>query len=348
MNSVPEHATPLQHPRLTKFLANHTFSQVFVLVDEHTLQHCYPLVTPALPAHTLIQIQSGEEHKTLATCSHVWEQLTQHQADRNSLLINLGGGVIGDLGGFAAGCYKRGIKFANIPTTLLAMVDASVGAKTGIDFEGLKNQIGLFNEAEAIFINTAFLKTLPPRELLSGFAEVLKHYLIADGPTFNKIATDLPLFSALNWDAIVEHSVTIKSAIVEEDPLEQGNRKALNLGHTIGHAVESYFLTHEKLLHGEAVAVGLICEAYISQQAGFITDAELNTITSTILHYFKLPVLPANAFGTLLGLLKQDKKSISGKNQFTLLKGIGNYCIHNSVEEETIKQSLQFYNRQIA
>ncbi len=260
------------------------------------------------------------------------------------------GGVIGDLGGFAAGCYKRGIKFINIPTTLLAMVDASVGAKTGIDFNGFKNQIGLFNEAEAIFINTTFLKTLPERELLSGFAEVLKHYLIAGPIAFNRLSSELPPLSALNWNEEVEQNVNIKSLIVEKDPLEQSNRKALNFGHTIGHAVESYFLNSpvEKLLHGEAVAIGLICESYLSHKLGFLTSEDLSTVTRVVLHYYKLPAIPENSFANLLELIKQDKKSSLGKNRFTLLQGIGNYSINNSVEETVIIESLKYYNSQRA
>lgn len=326
------------------------FSQVFILVDENTLLHCYPLVKPALPEHILIQIQSGEENKTLTACTLVWDMLTKHNADRDSVLINLGGGVIGDLGGFAAGCYKRGIKFINILTTLLAMVDASVGAKTGIDFNGFKNQIGLFNEAEAIFINTTFLKTLPERELLSGFAEVLKHYLIAGPIAFNRLLNELPQLSTLNWNEEVEQNVNIKSLIVEKDPLEQSNRKALNFGHTIGHAVESYFLntSAEKLLHGEAVAIGLICESYLSQKLGFLTSEDLSAVTLVVLHYFKLPAIPENSFANLLELIKQDKKNSLGKNRFTLLQGIGNYSINNSVEETVIIESLKYYNRQRA
>lgn len=326
------------------------FSQVFILVDENSLLHCYPLVKPALPEHLLIQIQSGEENKTLAACTLVWDALTKHNADRESVLVNLGGGVIGDLGGFAAGCYKRGIKFINIPTTLLAMVDASVGAKTGIDFNGFKNQIGLFNEAEAIFINTSFLKTLPPRELLSGFAEVLKHYLIADPIAFNRLAKEKPSLSAINWNEEVERNIGIKSLIVEKDPLEQSNRKALNFGHTTGHAVESYFLKSPatKLLHGEAIALGLICETYLTQKSGFISETELNTVTQLILHYFDLPAIPESAFSHLLELIKQDKKNSLGKNRFTLLQGIGNYSINNSVEETEIIASLKYYNSQRA
>ncbi len=331
---------------LTELFSRYTSSQLFILVDENTLEHCYPVVKNVLPTHSVIQIPAGEANKALTTCELVWQQLTAQNADRNSLLINLGGGVIGDLGGFAAGCYKRGIRFINLPTTLLAMVDASVGAKTGIDFNGLKNQLGLFNEPAAVFIYTGFLKTLPGRQLVSGFAEIIKHYLIADKNAFNQLPGSLPALSTLNFDALVAHSVQIKSAIVTQDPLEQGNRKSLNFGHTVGHAIESHFLLKpgQELLHGEAVAIGIICESFISEKRGLINAAELVEITKLVFNYFKLPSLNQNEFVTLLELMKQDKKNTANRNRFTLLQGIGNYCIDNYVEEEIIIQSLQYYN----
>ena len=334
----------IQH--LAGFLSDNSFSQIFLLVDENTRQHCYTKIAAHLPRHHIIQIKSGEENKKLTSCELIWNTLTEHNADRNSLLINLGGGVIGDVGGFAASCYKRGIKFINLPTTLLAMVDASVGGKTGIDFNNFKNQIGLFNEPVAVFIHTDFLETLSERELLSGFAEVIKHYLIADKIAFEEIRNTKYEIRNLEWNELVEQNIKIKSAIVEQDPFEKNIRKALNFGHTIGHAVESSFLQQgdKKTLHGEAVAIGMICESYISKSLNLISEEELESISKFILNYFKLPLLIEHNFKEILDLINQDKKNNAQKNQFTLLKGIGNFSINNYVEEEIIVQSFRYYN----
>lgn len=326
------------------------YSSVFLLVDENTAKHCYPKVLGLLPQHYMIQIHSGEEYKTLQTCEQVWQQLTNANADRKAVLINLGGGVIGDMGGFAAGCYKRGINFINIPTTLLAMVDASVGAKTGIDFNGLKNQIGLFHEPAQVLIDTSFLQTLPQRELLSGFAEVLKHYLIANADAFHAIASEAKNIEQFNWQDVVPRNIAIKQSIVDVDPFEQGVRKALNFGHTIGHAVESLMLQegNEKLLHGEAVAIGMIAESYISASLGLISDGELTLISKTILRYFKLPYIAERHFEDILKLIGNDKKNSNKQNRFSLLKGIGNYSIDNYVEDALTTESLKYYNAQLA
>jgi 3-dehydroquinate synthase len=331
-------------------ISRQAFSSVFVLCDENTLAHCYPRLKEFLPAHQTLIIKAGEEHKTLATCEGIWQQLTLHLGGRNSLLINAGGGVICDMGGFAAGCYKRGIPFINVPTTLLAMVDAAVGGKTGIDFAGYKNQIGLFCNASAVFVDTGFLKTLPDREIVSGFAEVIKHYLIAGKNEFQKLLNlKLPVRTYID-DAVIAKNIAIKQDITETDPLEKGPRKALNFGHTTGHAVESYFLQNpdKKLLHGEAVAIGMISESYISYATGGISTNELNEICEVIFHYFKLPVIPGNAVNDILKLMLQDKKNISGKTNFTLLNGIGNYNIDKSVEENVIIESVKYYNSMLA
>ena len=323
------------------------YSSCFVLVDKNTEQHCYPIIEDLLPKHSLIQVKAGEEYKTIETCGLIWARLTQNNADRKSLLINLGGGVIGDMGGFAASCFKRGIAFINIPTTLLGMVDASVGGKTGIDFNGFKNQIGLFSEPKAVFIYTTFLKTLAERELTSGFAEVIKHYLIADAKAFEELAGAKPLLKALNWPQVVAANVHIKSAIVNQDPQEKGIRKALNFGHTIGHAVESFFLQHNEmkpLLHGEAVAIGLITESYLSVKKALLKEAQLIKIQMVVLKYFKLPFIETQFQKSIVELIKQDKKNEQNSTQFTLLQSIGNYSINNPVTEELIIESLNYYN----
>lgn len=339
--------------KLSQFISTNSFSALFVLVDENTYKHCYIKVKARLPKHEVIRIKSGEENKTIKTCEVIWNKLTAANADRNSLLINIGGGVIGDMGGFAAGCYKRGIKFVNVPTTLLAMVDASVGAKTGIDFKGFKNQIGLFNDPEAVYINTDFLKTLPDRELRAGLAEVIKHYLIADKKAFHELALLLtvkpgPVYDIrkLNWDALVKKNVAIKSKIVAGDKFEKGSRKALNFAHTIGHAAETFFLNKGvKLLHGEAVAIGIMCESRISIDTGLMSRKEYPYILLLLISvYDNLPNIHKNSIPTLLKLMRQDKKNSWGKNQFTLLKGIGNFSVNNTVEESIITESLRYYS----
>lgn len=331
---------------VSEILKQATPSMVFVLADENTLKYCYPLVIHYLLKHQIISLKSGEKHKVLETCIDIWNELTKANADRQTILINLGGGVIGDMGGFAAGCYKRGVRFINTPTTLLAMVDASVGAKTGVDFNGFKNQIGLFNQPLAVVVDTVFLKTLPDRELLSGFAEVLKHYLIADKEQLEWMINNKPALGDLNWADVVRRNIAIKNGIVTQDPTEQGIRKALNYGHTVGHAVESLFLHDEQqsLLHGEAVAVGLITEAFISNQKGLLNKEQLRGVAELVLHYFKLPYLPPQQFSDIINLLKQDKKNEGGETKFTLLNSIGNYSINNSVQDDLIIQSLNYYN----
>jgi 3-dehydroquinate synthase len=330
--------------KLSALLTAGNYSAIFVLVDENTSHHCYPLMAGKLPAHKTISIKSGEENKTLETCQTIWQQLTAAKADRKALLINLGGGVIGDMGGFAAGCYKRGIAFINIPTTLLAMVDASVGAKCGIDFMGFKNQLGLFNEPQAVFIHTPFLKTLPQRELHSGFAEVIKHYLIADTASFHELLNDNKPLADFNFELLVRKSVSIKQSIVEQDPHEQGIRKALNFGHTIGHAIESFYLDkpNEKLLHGEAIALGMLAESFVSVKKKLLSERELKAIEQCIRTYFQLQPVAQQDFEAITALTTHDKKNEAGQTLFTLLNGIGSYTINQPVEKEIIHEAM-FY-----
>ena len=228
-----------------------TYSKVAILVDENTKRDCLHKL-PKIENAIIIEIKSGEEYKNISTCNFIWEQLTINNFDRNSLLINLGGGVIGDMGGFCAATYKRGLDFIHIPTTLLAMVDASVGGKLGIDFKGFKNQIGLFNNPKAVLISPEFLETLAESELKSGFSEVVKHALISDNSLWVKLK-NTP-FTDFDWGDIIDTNVQIKNKIVLADPFEKGERKKLNFGHTFGHAIESYYLEKgTPISHGEAV-----------------------------------------------------------------------------------------------
>ena len=318
------------------------FTQLAVLVDENTHVHCYPLIQAFLPEHLLIQITSGEEHKTLRTCEHIWEQFTTNNFDRKALLINLGGGVIGDMGGFCAVTYKRGIRFINIPTTLLAAVDANVGGKLGIDFMGFKNHLGFFQEPESVLIDPVFLKTLAPRELRSGFAEVIKHGLIADADYFEQ--TTAHGLDIENWEAVIAHSVEIKNQVVKADPKEAGLRKILNFGHTIGHAIESFYLnTDKKLLHGEAIAAGMICEAYLSKKLLGFSEENLLQISRTILEIYPEINIAKEDFSGIVKLMYQDKKNLNNLLNHSLLMNIGKATYDIAVDEKDVIDALFYF-----
>ena len=304
------------------------YSQIAILVDENTKRDCFSKL-PKLDNSIIIEIKSGEENKNINTCNFIWEQLTKYNFDRNSLLINLGGGVIGDMGGFCASTYKRGIDFIQIPTTLLAMVDASIGGKLGINFNVLKNQIGIFSYPKTVLINPLFLETLPDNQLKSGFAEVVKHALISDRNLWNRLRNTS--FEEQNWEEIIETSIQIKNKIVLSDPLEKGERKKLNFGHTFGHAIESYYLEKgTSILHGEAVFMGILLEIEISS----LSDLEKSEIKKYILSSFSLPHCPNKS--DLIKYLKNDKKNSDGKISFSLLKKIGNCTIDNLFSEDEL------------
>lgn len=327
--------------------ANASYSAVFVLVDNHTKELCLPLITSALPpGYVLIEIPAGESHKNLTTCQHIWQVLTDNQADRHALLVNLGGGVICDMGGFCARTYKRGIHFWNIPTTLLAQVDASVGGKLGIDFGDFKNHIGLFSEPEQVIIDSIFFNTLPANELLSGYAEMVKHALIADSTMFAHLRNED--IHQLDWQKWVPKSVAIKKAIVDQDPREQGLRKILNYGHTIGHAVESYFLnTNSPLKHGEAVAIGMIAENHIAATKGMLRDQDVEMINRFLLASFPGHKIPPSAHEQIIALALQDKKNKNGKIKAVLLNQIGKAVYDIEIDARDIAGSLAYYNQMI-
>ncbi|MTI32602.1 3-dehydroquinate synthase [Xanthovirga aplysinae] len=330
---------------LKNFFQGKTFSKVGVLVDENTHASCYPLIQTALPTHTVFEIKSGEENKHLGTCQLIWEWMTNEQFDRHALLINLGGGVIGDMGGFCAATYKRGISFINIPTTLLSQVDASIGGKLGVDFHGFKNHIGVFHVPDQVIINTIFLKTLPQREIRSGFSEVIKHNLIADATQFNYIKHKS--LEEFNWTEIVRHSVGIKHKIVTEDPTEKGFRKVLNFGHTIGHAIESFYLDQgeNRLLHGEAIAIGMIAEAYLSKEKLNLKEEAVKEITKYIFKIFATYELSAKDYNSIASLALQDKKNIGGTINCVLLEEIGKAVYDVSITKQDIFNSLNFYQK---
>jgi 3-dehydroquinate synthase len=330
---------------LSTFFKDNLFSSIAVLVDENTSKFCYPHLRDILPKHQLIEIKSGEEEKHLGTCTNIWEAMTAFNMDRHGLMINLGGGVIGDMGGFCAATYKRGIRFIQIPTTLLSQVDASIGGKLGIDFHHYKNHIGVFKDPEAVFIYTPFFDTLAKAELRSGFAEIIKHCLIADKIMWEKIRTRK--LEEQNLLELVTHSIGVKSRIVEEDPFEKNIRKALNFGHTVGHAIESFFLDlpGQKLLHGEAIAVGMICESWVGKQAGLLSETELKEIETFILSVYPKVTIQESAFDTIVEHTLQDKKNKANKVLAALLDGIGNIKLNVELSADLIKQSLKYYNQ---
>ena len=334
--------------------------RLFVLTDTTTVELCWPLVKPLSCFETaqLITIGATDENKTLESLAHVWRALQEGGASRHSLLVNVGGGMVTDLGGFAASTFKRGLAYINIPTTLLSQVDASVGGKTGINFGGLKNEIGVFNSARTVILSTDFLRSLDMQNLLSGYAEMLKHGLISDYESFMELlrfeidngqqTTDNGQQTTVNgqWQrlgSLVAKSVRIKERIVEEDPTEKGIRKALNLGHTAGHALESLALERGKpVLHGYAVAWGLICELYLSVvKCGFPKDRFRQTVQFIRSHYGNFP-LDCKQYDRLFEFMKHDKKNEAGIINFTLLADIGDIRINQQATKEEIFEMLDF------
>jgi 3-dehydroquinate synthase len=328
---------------LTSFFADRYYSSIAILTDTNTYQYCYPIVHASLPQHSVITIPAGEEHKNLESCQRVWEKLTEYQFDRHSLLIVLGGGVLGDLGGFCAATFKRGIDFVLMPTTLLAQVDASVGGKLGIDFLQFKNHIGIFCEPVTTLICPSFLSTLPERELRSGFAEIIKHCLISDKKMWDVVRTKT--LHNQDWATLISHSVAFKKQVVETDPREKGLRKILNFGHTVGHAVESYFLNSDhRLFHGEAIALGMMAEAFIAETKGMITRSELEEISAYLKHIYPKVELPTSVEG-VIRLMMQDKKNKGNKILMALTKGIGQAQWDVEVNPGEIEGALNYYQQ---
>ncbi len=341
MTQFPSYLTITEEPAkvLDGLIKKWAPDKVAFLVDENTKKYCLPLV--GAENASVFEIKSGERNKNLHTCQYVWTQLTEQSFTRKSLLVNLGGGVIGDMGGFIASTYKRGIRFVNIPTTLLSQVDASIGGKLGVDFEDFKNHIGIFREPDHVIVNTSFLRTLPEREIKSGFAEIIKHSLIADREQWDFLTNKS--FEEMDWDVIIPKSIAIKQHVVASDPLEKGYRKILNFGHTMGHAIESYFLkTESPLLHGEAIAIGMILESKLSSHMNWITQEELESIVSYISGIYSLSIsLPL--LEEIQTLLFQDKKNDEKGISFSLISSIGECEYDVRITNEMIGESLGYY-----
>ncbi|HUM47397.1 MAG TPA: 3-dehydroquinate synthase [Chitinophagales bacterium] len=329
----------------SSFLSEKKYSSHFILVDDNTVNSCLPVFfheISILKTAKVIEIFSGESFKNIETVQQVWEQLTEQNADRRSVLINLGGGMVGDLGGFAAGTYKRGIDFIHVPTTVLSQVDAAYGGKQGIDFQHFKNQVGIFRNPVATFVNVEFLKTLPPEQLTNGFAEVVKHGLLAGGKFWKQIHA-IDNLSTANWKKIVRDSAAIKLSVVEKDPFEKGLRKILNFGHTIGHAVETNLLNRgEEVLHGYCIAAGMIGELFLSQQLCGFSEKKMLEVISFIRNHFPSINMDASFDEEVLNLMKQDKKNRDGRIQFALLQKIGEPVIGVEGDEQLIRQSLDY------
>lgn len=334
--------------QLNRIVEAGNYSKIFLLVDSNTHQLCAAHFLSQVEtdiAIEIIEIEAGEIHKNIETCVGVWNALSELDGDRKSLMINLGGGVVTDLGGFIASTFKRGIDYINIPTTLLAMVDASVGGKTGIDLGHLKNQIGVINTSEMVLIDFKFLDTLPENEMRSGLAEMLKHGLIADQNYWNQLS-DLSKLNLSDLDQLIYDSIVIKHNVVTEDPNEDGIRKTLNFGHTLGHAIESYFLTNENketLLHGEAIAIGMILATYISHKLLHFPEDKLQQITSVINKIYTKVTFEDHDYEHIIELLKFDKKNSHGNINFVLLEDIGITKIDCIVDNQLILEAFSYY-----
>ena len=335
------------------WLAQQQYSSILILTDTNTRLCCLPvfLQKSGLPTATpVLVIEAGEPHKNITTCTQIWQGMLDAQLDRRALVINLGGGVIGDMGGFCAATWKRGVDFVQIPTTLLAMTDASVGGKLGIDFQGIKNTIGVFCQPAAVFADPAFLQTLPGRELRSGFAEIIKHALIGNPVLLQRIQqsgwtpTAIAPYSAQDWLQILSESVQVKVKVVQEDPKEKGFRMLLNYGHTIGHALETWYLDQPNpLTHGEAIAMGMICESWVQLQKG-LSKPDVDAIAALLLSVFSLPKIPESAFEAVWQIMQQDKKNNAGSVRAALPAQAPYQMEVLELTRQDLEASLRFFN----
>jgi 3-dehydroquinate synthase len=329
------------------------FDSIFILTDGKIRSACLgilPSSIHALKQAHIIEIQEGENYKSIETAEYIWKFLADKQASRNSLLINLGGGVITDLGGFVASTYKRGIPFVNVPTSLLGMVDASVGGKTGINLEGIKNLIGTFQNPAAIFISTEFLKTLDNYSMLSGFAEIIKTALIADLPLWEELKKIKILYSVNLkdnmgwWEDVVSRTISIKCRIVSQDFSEKNIREILNFGHTLGHAFESLSMQKKKpLIHGHAIALGMICESYLSVLKSGLDSKHRDEIIHMIFSNYEYYHLNNEDVESILKFMVNDKKRRASEIRFSLLKSPGVAISGQSCDDEEILGSINFY-----
>ena len=334
---------------INKFISKNKYSKVFILVDSNTNKYCLDLFLEKHLSEVdfkIVKIKEGEENKNTKNLYSAWTKISKLGGDRNSLLINLGGGLVSDLGGFVASTYNRGIDFINVPTTLLSIVDASIGGKVGINIGRLKNQVGVFNYPKLILIDTSFLETLPKREINSGFAEMLKHGLIFEKNYYKTLSELKNIDSKLSTE-LIYNSIKIKNEVVNRDPKEKNFRKILNFGHTLGHAIESHFLGKKKtktLLHGEAISIGMILESYISYKILKLPYEQCKNIKQTINNNFKKVKINKEDLKSIVRLIKFDKKNRGEKVLFVLLYEIGKIKIDIEVPKKIVIESFEFYN----
>lgn len=349
--------TSVSHPVLTgehalahldQWLAvNPRTTQVFILGDEHTMEQCLPELlarTPQLRDARTILVRSGERSKDLEVCRALWGHLAELLADRKAVMVNLGGGVITDLGGFVASTYKRGIRFIHIPTTVMGMVDAAIGGKTAIDLNGIKNLVGSFADPVATYIHTPFLRSLGKREVLNGVAEMIKHGLVHDAEHWNLVRR-APLHDLDALAPLIQRSAAIKAEVVQGDPWEEGTRKLLNFGHTIGHGVEAFALesTHRSLLHGEAVAVGMVCATWLSWRMELLDRDRMNAVEEHLMGLYPPFRFQQTDHHRIIELMRNDKKNVGGAFRFTLLTGIGSARVDVPINAAQVAEALEHY-----
>jgi 3-dehydroquinate synthase len=336
------------YKELNQLIQSGSYSSIYILVDTNTSRLCSRFLSEKIEAEVKIEwieIEPGEEHKTLTTCNEIWKTLSETGADRKSLLLNLGGGIVTDIGGYVASCFKRGIDFVHIPTTLLGMVDAAIGGKNGVNLDSLKNQIGIIRPPKLVIVDVGYLATLPPNEMRSGLAEMLKHGLIAKAEEFFAFK-DLSQFQVDKLPELIKDSIQIKTKIAEEDPNETGLRMALNFGHTLGHAIESYHMESEsktKLLHGEAVAIGMILALKLSVEVLQLQQDECDQASAILSSYFKTVEFSESDIIEIKTYLKHDKKNSAGNINFVLLEKLGLPRINCQVSNEQIKKAFAYY-----
>jgi 3-dehydroquinate synthase len=334
-------ASSLQHA-----IRQGNFNKVFALTDTNTWNLFHHIFKNIIPEENHIIIPAGEQHKNLGTAELVWQELKNHHADRNSLLVNLGGGMVTDLGGFCAATYMRGIAFMQIPTTLLCMVDAAVGGKNGVNFNTIKNLVGTFHDPAAVFIYADFLNSLPEEELKSGWGEVIKHGIIEDGDLWNIVLEGIPdIKDSKLWRQIIEENIRIKESVVQQDPRESGYRKILNMGHTIGHALESEYMKNGSYIsHGHAVAVGLVVEAMIGQELKLTSNEATKQIKDAVAKVFPHPAIPDAWIAEMITSMQSDKKTINGNLHFSLPAEIGKIEPKVEVSVEIVHKAIVAYN----
>lgn len=332
---------------LDKRLGQLTYSTAFILGDENTLRHCLPELlahVPRLREASTLAVPHGERSKDLAVTTDIWRHLAEQAADRHALLVCLGGGVVTDIGGFVAGTYKRGIRCIHVPTSLMGMVDAAIGGKTGVDLAGLKNMVGVFHDPLAVHVHLPFLKSLGKRELLNGLAEMMKHGLVRDAALWRDITT-APLHDLDALTPLVERSAIVKTEVVKEDPRETGLRKVLNFGHTIGHGIEahSWESPQRALLHGEAVAIGMVCEAWLSWRMDLLSREAYDSISEQLMKLYKPYQFESGDDHRLIELMRNDKKNAGGQFRFTLLTAIGKAKVDVNVTAAQVQEALEHY-----